>query len=289
MYVNWNALCVSAYIEVARVLSNDDARHFALRSLDRILSEAWQLDDKKLKHVIAYSDLAAPVRDVAGVLDDYAFTALACLNAYEITADLNYLHFAENIADAMISGFYDEANGGFFDMDVRVPADQSIGALAARRKPLQDAPTPAGNPSAALALSRLYQYTNKETYRQHAEGALQAFAAVAGRYEMYAASYAIAVLAQTQPHTQVVVVGDDSKAEALYRAAVVPFSLNKAVVRVSDPHLLAPALAATVPNVPGVKEGKSVAVVCSDFSCRPPVLEAEELKTQLQEALAAKV
>src|SRR5579872_102234 len=55
VYVSWNALCISAYLEAGRVLPLEGATHFALRSLDRILAEAW--DPKRgLKHVIAYSD-----------------------------------------------------------------------------------------------------------------------------------------------------------------------------------------------------------------------------------------
>ena len=49
-----------------------------------------------------------------GVLDDYAFTAIACLDAYEASADLSYFHFAQTIADAMIARFHDRV-GGFFD------------------------------------------------------------------------------------------------------------------------------------------------------------------------------
>ena len=41
IYTNWNALCVSAYLHYARALARPDARQFALRSLDRILAEAW--------------------------------------------------------------------------------------------------------------------------------------------------------------------------------------------------------------------------------------------------------
>src|SRR6266478_8349956 len=82
VYTGWNALCVSAYLEAARVLKLDPARHFALRSLDRILAETWQ-PERGLQHVVAYSDPAAEHRMVPGLLDDYAFTAVACLDAYE--------------------------------------------------------------------------------------------------------------------------------------------------------------------------------------------------------------
>src|SRR6476469_5914407 len=38
VYTGWNALAISAYFETAKVLRLEDARRFALRSLDRILS-----------------------------------------------------------------------------------------------------------------------------------------------------------------------------------------------------------------------------------------------------------
>src|SRR5258707_13738369 len=38
VYVGWNSLCVSAYLEAAKVLKLEDARRFALRSLDRVIA-----------------------------------------------------------------------------------------------------------------------------------------------------------------------------------------------------------------------------------------------------------
>ena len=56
-------------------------------------------------------------------------------------------------------------------------------------------------------------------------------------------------------HTQVVVIGNDEKADQLYAAAVAPFAVNKTVLRLRDsevtPHYLPPALAETIPSVPG--------------------------------------
>ncbi|HEX5315525.1 MAG TPA: thioredoxin domain-containing protein, partial [Candidatus Kapabacteria bacterium] len=114
MYTGWNALCISAYLEAARVLDLDSAKHFALRSLDRVLSKAWQ-PERGLLHVVAYSDPQAEHREVAATLDDYAFFANACLDAYESTADLSYFNFASRIAKKMTDDFYDTAEGGFFD------------------------------------------------------------------------------------------------------------------------------------------------------------------------------
>src|SRR5207302_5118316 len=67
VYVNWNALCISAYLNAATALGLQEARRFALRSLDRILSEAGNAKSG-LKHVVAYSDSGAQKRDSRGFL-----------------------------------------------------------------------------------------------------------------------------------------------------------------------------------------------------------------------------
>ncbi len=282
VYTGWNAMCVSAYLEAARVLGLNLARHFALRSLDRILSEGW--NNQRLAHVIAY-DGAASQRAVPGMLDDYAFTVLACLDAFEATADLSYFNFARQIGDTMIELFYDDEAGGFFDAEKS--GGPSIGVLSVRRKPFQDAPTPAGDSVAAIALMRLHAYINDAGYLQRAERTLAVFAGLAERAGIYAGSFGIAALWVTQPHTQIVVVGEDDRANELYASAVALFQLNKAVIRLSPNEAVAanlpPVLADTVPNLPAVHSGESVAVVCQNFACQPPISEPDELARALQE------
>ncbi|HEY6272032.1 MAG TPA: thioredoxin domain-containing protein [Terriglobales bacterium] len=287
IYVSWNALCISAYLKAAQVLGLDHARQFALRSLDRILSQGWNRSTG-LKHVIAYSDPQAGKRSVPGVLDDYAFTIIACLDAYEASTDLSYFHFAEKIAEAMITRFRDRHEGGFFDIATGPEVGEGLilGALAARRKPMQDSPTPAGNPMAAIALLRLYAFSNNANYRLLAEGTLQAFAGIAAHYGLFAATYGIALDMYLRPHTQVVIAGTGDKADKLLAAAVARFSLNKSVLHLGEgeivPQMLPPALAQTVPHLPAVKEGKTVAVVCSNFTCQPPIAEVDELHQLLR-------
>jgi hypothetical protein len=291
VYVSWNAMCVSAYLQAAQVLGLDEARKFALRSLDRILSEAWD-KGRGLAHVIAYADPKAGIRFVRGMLDDYAFTALACIDAYEVTGAMSYFKFAQEVADEMIRHFGDSTSGGFFDTEASLGEKLQLGALSARRKPFQDAPTPAGNPSAAIALLRLHAYTNDAKYRDKAEDTLEVFAGAAEQFGIYAGTYGIAATWMSRPHIQVVVVGEDAAAEALLQAASAPFAVNKSVVHLTDSEAVAqnlPAvLAETVPNLPALKEKKSFAMVCTNFSCRPPVANPEELSSLLRAVIAGK-
>jgi uncharacterized protein YyaL (SSP411 family) len=282
IYVGWNSLCVSAYLEAAKVLGLEPARHFALRSLDRVLAEAWR-PEPGLLHVLSYSDPKAARREVRGLLDDYAFTAVACLDAYEVTADLSYFKFAKKITDAMIGKFFDAVSGGFVDAE---PEGKSLGVLATRRKPFQDSPTPAGNSVAAIALVRMHGYTDDEDYRDKAEQTLEVFAGKAEQYGIFGATYGIAAVHFSQPHTRVVVIGEGEEGDRLLAAARAGFSFSKAAIQLSSNEAIAqnlpPSLAATVPNAPGVGDKTGKAVVCSGMTCHPPVTSPEQLQQLLR-------
>jgi uncharacterized protein YyaL (SSP411 family) len=301
VYVGWNSLCISAYLEAAKVLNLSEARRFALKSLDRVLAAAWKTTGNaggsarathsQLLHVIAYSDPAASHRVVAGLLDDYAFTALACLDAYEATADLSYFKFAQAIGDAMIARFYDSTSGGFFDSEP-IAEGESLGVLATRRKPLQDSPTPAGNPMAAIVLTRLHHYTGDASYREKAELTLETFAGVAEQFGIFAATYGIAVAHLLESPTQAVVIaaeGDEDAAAEQYAVAVAGFAFNKSTLRLASSQVVAenlpPVLASTIPQLPALRSGKSFAVLCSGSACQPPIVDPLELKRTMEAAL----
>ena len=303
VYAGWNSMCVSAYLEAAKVLNLADARRFALRSLDRILAEAWKHQahagegtrapqaGSRLLHVVAYSDPNAPHREVAGLLEDYAATALACLDAYEATAALSYFKFARDIADTMIAKFFDPVSGGFFDAEP-VSDGESLGVLSTRRKPLQDSPTPAGNPMAAIVLLRLHDYTGNASYRDKAEQTLETFAEVVGQFGIFAATYGIAVSRFLENPVQVVVISEstvDAEGFNLAVSANAAFAFNKTVIRLTANEAVAanlpPALAATLPNLPELQLEKAFAVVCSGFACQPPIKDAEQLRRAVEAAV----
>jgi uncharacterized protein len=281
VYTGWNGLCISAYLEAAKVLHRASARDFALRSLDRILASALK-PDGGLLHVIAYSDPKAEHREVTGLLEDYAFTASACLDAYEATGKLGYFTAAQSIGDRMIAKFFDTVGGGFFDSEAPAAA---LGVLGTRRKPFQDSPTPAGNPAAAIVLCRLHSYTHDVAYRDKAEQTLELLAAVAGRYGIFAGTYGVAAVHLASPATQVVIVGEGELAEQLHEAAISGYAIRRSIVRLSRQDAsatsLPPALAETIPNLPGLATSGAVALVCTGFACQPPTSDPEALRSTL--------
>ncbi len=288
LYTGWNAMAVTAYVEAAQVLRDEAVRKFALRTLDRLLSEAW--DGKStLQHVIAYPDDLAPQESAPGTLDDYAFTVNACIDGWMVSGEMKYYRAAVKVADAMIEQFHDASAGGFFDISAplnAVPAEVPLGALITRRKPLQDSPTPAGNPTAATALLRLEALSGRKEYRQIAEGTLQCFAGIVEHFGLYAGSYGLALERFLSDPMQVVIVGSGAEAERLETAAVTGYAVSKTVVRI-DPARLKPgglpeALEETLLQAPRPTGAPAWALVCRGRTCLPPVANEQALLEALR-------
>jgi uncharacterized protein YyaL (SSP411 family) len=282
VYTGWNGMCVAAYLQAGRALGLREPVEFAIKSLDRVLDVAW--DGRMLAHVVAYGEGVAG-RFVAGVLEDYAFVGNAALDAWEATGSYKYFAAAKAIADAMLLRFSDSEAGdamsrGFFDTEFDAEA---IGALSARRKPLQDSPTPAGNAVAAKLLLRLYALTDEKLYQKRAMETLETFAGVVEHFGLYAASYGLALQRAVKGATTVCVIGEDALADELEAAALVGFAVEKSVVRLRKLVQLPPALAETLPHLP--KGEGSVAVVCMGMSCLPPVRTAEGLRAALGQSI----
>jgi len=283
LYTSWNAMAVTAYLEAATVLRDEKAREFALLTLNRLLDEAWG-GTATLKHVIAYPDGLRPREGAPGTLDDYAFTVNACVDAWLASGEMKFYNAAIKLADAMIDQFHDASAGGFFDTSGPLndePAEIPLGALTARRKPLQDSPTPAGNPIAATALLRLEALSGREEYRKIAEGALANFAGIVEHFGLYAGSYGLAAERLLLDPMQIVIVGSGPEADRLEATAVARFAVNKTVIRI-EPSKLVPAempemLAETLLQMPNPPRSSAWALVCLGRTCLPPVSDAEAL------------
>ncbi|HEY6445267.1 MAG TPA: thioredoxin domain-containing protein [Acidobacteriaceae bacterium] len=283
LYTGWNAMAVSAYLDAARVLDLEAPRAFALKTLDRMLREAWTPGEARLLHVVAYPELAGAEKAVAALLDDYALLIHACVDAWQATGAFLYYEAGMQLADAMVAKFHDTEGGGFFDTEK--DAGDKLGALAARRKPMQDSPTPAGNPTAAAALLRLEALSGREDFRAKAEDALASFAGVIEHYGLYAGSYALALERLLLPPIQVMILGEGAAARRLAAIAQARFAINKSVVMLAPEQAdsLPPAFQETVPHLPGMSDAgkKPFALVCRGTTCLPPASTGEELIEQI--------
>jgi uncharacterized protein YyaL (SSP411 family) len=280
MYVSWNAMFVSAYLDAAKVLAGStvqSCRTFALKTMDRLLSEVWS-DSRGFGH-----RLGGPALD--GSLDDQVFGVLALLDAYEATLDSRYFTAAQKTMDLAIARYGDAEGGGFFDR----PSDAApMGGLDVRRKPFQDSPTPGANSVAAIALIRMHASTGDKRYYSFAQKTLEAFAGIAPQYGMFAATYGLAAMLFTRHPLQVVITGraDDPAARALEAAAHRVYRLGKSVLRLTPGASLsnfAGALKETLPHLP---VEKAMAVVCAGQTCLPPTGDPVQLAALLDDGAA---
>jgi hypothetical protein len=291
MYVAWNAMCISAYLEAGRVLDDAKAQAFALKSLERVLGAAWGGRESGLAHVMAYGEAGVKTERLAGGLDDYVFLGHAALDAWESTGEMRYYEAAVELMESALERFYDAAGGGFFDTEAAAAGERRLGALVTRRKPLQDSPAPAGNAVAAILLLRLQALNGSADYLAKAQETLAAFAGVVEHFGLYAATYAMALERMVTPQVQVCVIGDDVAAHKLEEAAEARYAANMSVVRlkreqiaVKSPAMLPPALAVTLMHLPRIQG--SFALVCSGHSCQTPVGSVKELEAVLQRRFA---
>jgi len=281
MYSAWNAMWVSAYIEASRILFTDwikqDCRAFALKTLDRMLDEAWS-EEQGFVHRIGGPALR-------GSLDDQVFGVIALLDAYEATLEPRYFYAAQRTMDLAIEKYGDAEGGGFFDRASDAPP---MGGLEVRRKPFQDSPTPGANSVAVLALTRLHAYTDDGRYHDWARKTLEAFAGVASQYGLFAATYGLAATLFAEHPIQVVIMGasGDAAAKKLEEAANNVFRLGKAVLHVTPEASLENLPAALRQTLPHLPREKALAIVCAGTTCLPPISDAEELQRVLQKGNA---
>ncbi len=127
VYVAWNGMCISAYLEAGRVLDMPEVKAFALKSLDRVLKVAWDAA-AGMAHVVAYGEAGGSAARVAGVLDDYVFLGHAALDAWEATGEMRYYTAAEEIAASAVARFYDPVGCAFFDTEAPAKGEQRLGA-----------------------------------------------------------------------------------------------------------------------------------------------------------------
>jgi uncharacterized protein YyaL (SSP411 family) len=292
LYTGWNAMAVTAYLEAARVLHMDAARDFALRTLSRLLGEAWD-GAETLNHVIVYPEGVGQAENVPGTLDDYAFTVHACVDGWLASGNMKFYRSALMLADAMIARFYDHTAGAFYDAAAPQNGAVPLGALGARRKPLQDSPTPAGNPTAASALLRLEALSGRREYREIAEDTLSSFAGIVEHFGLFAGSYGLALERLLLDPIQIVVVGSGPEAARLEATAVTRFAVNKTVMRIAPfrlvpkgiPEALAETLLPISQPKTSVADGAEVwALVCLGRVCLPPIKDAAALLEALKGA-----
>jgi hypothetical protein len=247
---SWNGLALAALAEGARRLERHDLLRAAIE-----LGEL--LDGDPLWRTMRDGRARRP-----GYLDDYANVAHGLLELHVATGELRWLLAARRIAVQAIELFADDERGGFF----LTPAGGE--ELVARRKELDDNPTPSGNSMLAYVLLRLARIWGDDELERRAAGVLRLVRDVMPRAPS-AFGWALCALdLYLSPPREIAIAGPPDSEVA--RAALRGFDPNAAVAFGPDEDV--PLLAGK-----DLVDGKPAVYVCERFACQAPVTDPSSL------------
>jgi uncharacterized protein YyaL (SSP411 family) len=261
----WNGLALAAFAEAGARLGRADYVAHA-RALAGFLLGSMTGPDGRLRRTFRAGE-----SKIHGYLEDYANVANGLLELYTATGELRWLEEADRLARLAVPLFHDDERGGFFF----APADGE--QLVARKKELDDNPTPSGNSMLAYVLLRLARVYGDDELERLAVGVFRLARGLAERAPSAVGHLLCALDLHFSPPREVAFVGSD---DALLGAAFDRFSPNTVYAFAAGPD--DPALE-RVPLLAGktLVDGRAAAYVCESFACRAPVTEPDALREAL--------
>jgi uncharacterized protein YyaL (SSP411 family) len=252
----WNGLALAALAEAGRRLERDDYLD-AARALGEFLLGPLSTGDGRL-----HRTFRARLAKGTGYLEDYADVADGLLELHVATGELRWLDEANRLARLAVELFADDERGGFY----LSPADGE--ELVARKKDLEDQPTPSGNSMLALVLLKLSRIYGDEELERRAVGVFRLLHGTMARVPL-AFGHALSALdLHFSTPRELAIVGPIDSPVA--KAALEPFQPDTVVA--VGPSEEVPLLAGK-----GLVEGKPAVYVCERFACQAPVTTPKQL------------
>jgi uncharacterized protein YyaL (SSP411 family) len=265
---DWNGLMIAALAKASQVFGGSEFATAARKAADFII-ECLRDGEGRLIHRYREGDV-----DIAGFLDDYAFLIWGLIELYQTTFEAKYLRHAIDLAEKMLTHFWDESHGGFYQT-----ADYSETILI-RNKEIYDGAYPSGNSVAALDLIRLARITGETRFEEKTEQLMHAFSLDVARAPHSHNQLMIALDFALGPSSEVVIVGDPQKEDTanMIRTVWSRFLPRKIVLFRSSveesPEIT--DLAKFTKDLKG-KEGKATAFICRDHICKAPTTDARAM------------
>ena len=248
----WNGLALAALAEAGRRLRRDDWVDAARRLGEFLLGPLSTPEGRLFR---TYRD---GVAKNTGFLDDYASVAHGLYELHVATGEARWLEESRRLALLAVELFADAERGGFF----MTPEDGE--ELVARKKDLDDHPTPSGNSMVAFVLLRLSRiYGDADLERR----ATDVFRLVLNGLRRAPSAFGWMLCAldlHFSPPRELAIFA--APEDDLARAALEPWQPN-AVVSFGP--------ADGVPLLEGKTrvDGRPTVYVCENFACRAPVTE----------------
>ncbi len=258
---DWNGLMIAALAKAGSVLKESKYLEACKKTADFILNH--MLRDNVLYHRYAAGEVA-----IEGFLDDYAFLAFGLIQLYEATFEDKYLQVAATLTKTMVTKFWDDKSGGFYQTENRETAIPRI-------KQLYDGALPSGNSVALHDLLFLSRLTNEPLYEQMAVQMTKTFSQEIGRIPEAYTFFLSALYFLVGKSYTVIVVGDPKKEDT----AEMLDTLRKSYLPIA-------VIALKHPNKAGLGyeqiEGKATAYVCRNQTCLPPTTNLKVVLDQLK-------
>jgi uncharacterized protein len=254
----WNGLALAALAEAGERLQRDDYLEASRRLAEFLLGPLSREDGRLLR---TFRD---GVAKIDAYLEDYANVAHGLVELHWATGELRWLEESRRLAGLAVELFADRGNGGFY-----VDAPSGNG-LVARRKELDDHPTPSGNSMLAFVLLRLARIYGDDELERHAVGVFRLARPFLERAPGAVGHLLCALHLHFSPPREIAVVGDSRE---LRHAALGGFQPETV-------YAFAPRPTDAVPLLAGkdLVDGKPAAYVCERFACQRPVTTADELR-----------
>ncbi len=161
----WNGMMITALAEVGVALGEPRYVDAARRAATGLL----ELNSPQ-PGILKRSSFSGR-SSVEATQADYAFLAEALLEIYDATSSRVWLDQAELLVETMDSQFLDTEKGGYF----MGPPIVAGAKMPVRPKDLYDNAVPSGNAVALRVLTRLWQRTGNDDYREKADALVAAF------------------------------------------------------------------------------------------------------------------
>jgi uncharacterized protein YyaL (SSP411 family) len=270
---SWNGLMLRAFAEAGAALKRP--HYLAAASANaRFLYQEMVAEGGLLR---TYREGQAKI---PGYLEDYACVADGFLALYEATFRQEWLDRAVALTNKMISLFWDEGVGGFYD------TGSEHESLVTRPRDVFDNAQPCGGSVASEVLLKLAIITGEEDYNLKASQPLRALSRLMTQAPGGAAYWLGVLDFYVSLPKEIAIVGDleGEDAGALLDAIHRRYLPNKVLVGgTGDAENADAARGYEIPLLAerGMVDGRATAYVCQNYVCQLPVTDPESLEKQM--------
>ena len=263
---SWNGLMVSAFLSGYRITDNSKYLNTAKQSIDFFESNFE-------KNHILHRTFKNAEPKLNGYLDDYAYMANASIDMFENTSQPKYLLFAINLANYLITHFWDDSTNGFFF------TSDNHEKLIMRPKNNYDLSMPSGNSVAAYVLLKLYHITQNKQFLEITKKIIES-QAISAAENPFAFGYLLnALYLYYQKPTEITIINDkNSELISSLRKKFLPESI---MVLVENQNNLEVLSKHSFFSGKEFQNDKTTVFVCKNFSCSLPLSDLSEIEKEL--------